>query len=110
MKFRKLFARKMPKSINVSVSFHNNVNRPPTMDDIRQSFVHILVKNLGEIGAGQYVWSVSPESVVIEEKKTVRFVIDLHAPKAKTEISRFIASLSLVRAIGTDKVAVRIVD
>ena len=100
----------MPKSISASVMFHNNVNRIPQVEELRASIRHVLIQLHGEIGAGSFVFDFIPDSFVILDKKVVNFTIKLIDPTDKTSLAKFVAGLTLMRVIGTEKVSFRVVS
>ena len=100
----------MTRTVEVSVIYFNNVNRLPPVEDIRSSIRHCLVKLFGEIGAGKFVFQVVEDSLKLEEKKFVNFQVRIDEATDKSEIRQFCAALVLIKAIGNDRVAVRLIS
>jgi hypothetical protein len=79
------------------------------VDEIRSAITQSLSKVLGVMGASVFVWLIPKETIQLN-KNTLSFSITLVSPTTTKDAQQFGASLSFTRAIGMDKIVLRVVN
>jgi hypothetical protein len=107
MPLRKIISKMV--TLNFRAQYISRITDTPSADEIRSSIFQALTTVLGTMGASSFVWDVQKQSITPDINQ-LSFSVTITYPTSKNEIQKFAAAASYTRAIGVDKVVLRVVN